>query len=214
MHEDAAAVTFDCFGTLVAVDPPADVAGAIADALAARGVDVPEDWAAAYAEPHLDLPGGTELPLHEHVGAVLASRSRSVNLATTEAAVLAAFEREVHTRDGAAEAVAAAADGGPVGVLSNCTVPGLVDDVLADAAISTDHLDAVVTSVGCGWRKPDERAFQAAADTLGVDPDQLLHVGDDPSADGGVAAVGGTYWDVSERPLAAIAGQLEGEPWA
>jgi HAD superfamily hydrolase (TIGR01549 family) len=207
------AISFDCFGTLVDVDPPPDVAAAVADALAALGVDVPDDWATVYTEPHLDLSEGAELPLHEHVEAVLAGRGRDVHLETAEAAVLDAFDREVRTREGAPRAVEAAADRGPVGVLSNCTVPGLVERTLADAALD-DHLDAVVTSVGCGWRKPDERAFEAAADALDVAPADLLHVGDDPDADGGVEAAGGRYWPVDDRPLAALATDLEGDAWA
>jgi FMN phosphatase YigB (HAD superfamily) len=34
------AVTFDCFGTLVDVDPPPDVAAAIADALAVLATEL------------------------------------------------------------------------------------------------------------------------------------------------------------------------------
>jgi hypothetical protein len=42
------------------VGPPPDdgwsPAAAVAEELAARGVEVPGDWTAAYAEPHLDPP--------------------------------------------------------------------------------------------------------------------------------------------------------------
>jgi len=214
MSGAVAAVSFDCFGTLVAVDPPADVPRAVADALRARDVDVPADWRAAFTEYHLDVPEGGELSLPEHVRAALASRSREVAPATAEAAVLAAFDRPVETRDGAARAVRAAADRGPAAVLSNCTVPGLVERVLAGSAIDEAALDAVVVSVDCGWRKPDRRAFAAVADAVGVAPDELLHVGDDADADGGVAAVGGRYWPAGERSLAALATELEGDGWA
>jgi FMN phosphatase YigB (HAD superfamily) len=211
MHADTEAVTFDCFGTLVAVDPPEDVAAAIASELRERDVDVPGDWATAYPEPHVDVPEGGELSLPEHVEAVLAGRGRDVSRATARAAVRAAFDREVRTREGAARAVAAAAEVGPVGVVSNCTVPGLVGDVLAAADLPDERLDAVVTSVDCDWRKPDERPFAAAADALGVAVGRLTHVGDDPEADGAVVDHGGHFVDVGERPLPALAGELTGE---
>jgi FMN phosphatase YigB (HAD superfamily) len=211
MHADTEAVTFDCFGTLVAVDPPEDVAAAIAGELRERDVDVPGDWATAYPEPHVDVPEGGELCLPEHVEAVLAGRGRDVSRATARAAVRAAFDREVRTREGAARAVAAAAERGPVGVVSNCTVPSLVGDVLAEADLPDDRLDAVVTSVDCGWRKPDERAFATAADALGVAVGGLTHVGDDPDADGAVVDHGGHFVDVGETPLPTLAGELTGE---
>ncbi|NHN59846.1 HAD family hydrolase [Halorussus rarus] len=43
-----------------------------------------------------------------------------------------------------------------------------------DAVVITGHLEA---------GKPDERAFRAVLDGLGVDPDEAVYVGDDPEAD-------------------------------
>lgn len=56
------ATSFDLFGTLVAVDRPADPAAAVGDELRDRGVAVPDDWAAAYAETHVEAPAGAEVP--------------------------------------------------------------------------------------------------------------------------------------------------------
>lgn len=190
------AVAFDCFGTLLSVDRPADPAAAVADALADRGVPAPADWSRAYGESHLDVPDGGELPLARHVAAALSSRGVDCPPETARAAVSEAFDRPADRRAGARETVAAV--DGPVGVLSNCSVPGLVARALSRAGLA-DAFDAVVTSVDCGWRKPDPRAFDAAARALSVPVGGLVHVGDDPAADGGGARDAGATPVVVDR---------------
>ncbi|MFB6218242.1 MAG: HAD family hydrolase [Halobacteriaceae archaeon] len=203
-----AGISFDLFGTLVAADRPDDPAAAVGAALAERGVPVPDDWRAAYRESHVEVPAGAELPLPDHVRAALASRGVPADRETAVAAVRAAFESEVRTRPDAARAVAAAAERGPVGVLSNCSVPGLAERALARSELDSRSL-AVVTSVGCGWRKPDSRAFAAVADALGVPVEGLLHVGDDPATDGGADDAGANSLLVGEVPLAELPARLE-----
>lgn len=203
----ADAVSFDCFGTLVSVPRPSDPAAEVAEQLRARNVSVPDDWGKAYTEPHLDRPAGTELSLPNHVDAALESRGVEAHEPTVEAAVLDAFDRDVSPLPGA-EAAVEAVDA-PVGVLSNCSMPGLVRRVLARAEV-LDSFDAVVSSVHVGWRKPDRRAFAAVADELGVPVDALAHVGDDRDADGGIDRHGGRYLhvdgDLTDLPdrLAAV----------
>ncbi|NHN47950.1 HAD family hydrolase [Halostella sp. JP-L12] len=206
------AVTFDLFGTLVDADRPADPASAVARELAARDVSVPADWADAYREVHVDAPEGAEVPLPAHVSRALASRGVDAPGNAPRRAVVAAFDPEVETRPGAPEAVAAAADRGPVAVLSNCSVPQLARRTLIRSELDRDAFDAVVTSVACGWRKPHERAFETVADRLGVDAADLVHVGDDPRTDGGVEDCGGTFVDVGDVPLADFPDWLEGHP--
>lgn len=191
MRAHSPATSFDLFGTLVAVEEPADPGAAIATALDRRDVPVPDDWATAYREPHLDLAPGREVPLPAHVRAALASRGVSAHPETITTAVQAAFDREVQARPGATRAILAAADRGRVGVLSNCSVPGLVEDVLGRADLPADQLDAIVTSVGCGWRKPAPQCFRAMATSLDVSIAQLTHVGDDPETDVGITDCGG-----------------------
>lgn len=213
-----AGVSFDLFGTLVTVEAPADPADAIAAELAARGVDVPADWADAYAEPHVSVPDGAELSLPEHVSAALASRVDADDdlpeRSTVDRAVSAAFDTPVETRDGATEAVAAAAAHGPVGLLSNCSVPGLVHRTLRETALDPNAFDAVVASVDCGWRKPDPRAFEAVATELGIDSADLLHVGDDETTDGRTDRVGATSLLLDDVSLSDLAAALEGDRWA
>ncbi|MFB6105632.1 MAG: HAD family hydrolase [Halobacteriaceae archaeon] len=196
-------VSFDCFGTLVDVSRPADPAAAVAAALADRGVATPEDWATVYATDHLSLPPARESPLDRHVRAALASRDVAAPPGVVRDAVRAAFDRPVQVREGARSALALAADRGPVGVCSNCAVPGLVDRVLDRADLPA--VDATVTSVDLGYRKPDRRAFAAVARALDAQVPSLVHVGDDARVDGAVADYGGRY-----VPAATLPDALEG----
>lgn len=209
-------VTFDLFGTLVTVQRAADgdptaPARAVAAELAGRDIPVPEDWPAAYRERHVDAAPGAEVSLPVHVAAALESRGVSAPTDDIRLAVLAAFDTGVETRPGAHRAVSAAAERGPVGVLSNCAVPGLAGRALGRSTLDTDAFDAVVTSVGCGWRKPDRRAFAAAARRLDADPGGAVHVGDDPRTDGGIedASPGGSFVDVADVALADLPAHLE-----
>ena len=205
------AVTFDLFGTLVDVEYPSDPAEIVARELESRGVAVPDDWHVAYGERHVDAPAGAEVPLPAHVAHALDSRGVEAADNVVRHAVIAAFDPDVTRRDGARAAVRDVSDRGPVGLLSNCAVPELVPKTLIRAGLRGEF-DAVTTSIGCGWRKPHPKAFEAAAEALDVAPASLVHVGDDPATDGGVEDVGGRFVDVTETPLPRIAAELEAEP--
>lgn len=207
------AVTFDLFGTLVSVDRPDDPASAVAAELRARGVDVPENWAAIYRQRHVEAPPGAEVPLPAHVAAALRSRGVETPNNAARRAVVAAFDPEVQTHAGAVEAVEAAGEAGPVGLVSNCSVPELVGRTLVRADLTRSAFDAIVTSAGCGWRKPHERAFSTAADLLDADPESIVHIGDDPETDGGIEDLGGRFVDVGEVSLSTVAPRLEQGRW-
>jgi FMN phosphatase YigB (HAD superfamily) len=200
------AVSFDLFGTLVAQDRPTEPWDAVATELRAREVSVPGDWEAAYRTSHTDLDPGREQSLVAHVRAALASRGVDTGRDVVRDALLAAFDAPVETRPGASEALAAAREHGPVGLLSNCSLPGLAGRALAQTELT---VETVVTSVGCGWRKPHDRAFEAAAEELGVAVSALVHVGDDPRADGGGRTAGVTVVLTDDVPLSAFPGWLE-----
>ncbi|MGM0590023.1 MAG: HAD family hydrolase [Halobacteriota archaeon] len=234
-HTAIDATSFDLFGTLVDVPSPPDPSEAVASELRARGIAVPDDWSVAYARPHIDAPTGAEVPLPSHVRAALASRGVAVRdgdggvdaaeervdaaqrrfdavegrVDAIAEAVIAAFDHSVETREGAVDAVEAARELGPVGLLSNCSVPGLVRRALARSALDPDAFDAVVTSVGCGWRKPHRRAFAAVADELDVPLSGVVHVGDDPLTDGGAADVCAAALLVDDVPLAELPSYVE-----
>jgi FMN phosphatase YigB (HAD superfamily) len=205
------AVSFDLFGTLVDADRPADPAAAVAAELRARDVPVPADWGDAYREPHVDAPAGAEVPLPAHVSAALRSRGVAAPDNAARRAVVAAFDPTVATRPGAVAAVQAARDHGPVALLSNCAVPELVGRTLIRSDLSREDFDAVVTSVGCGWRKPDRRAFESCVDALGTDLSALVHVGDDPATDGGADDAGARFLDVADVSLSDLPDWLEGQ---
>lgn len=205
------AVSFDLFGTLVAVETTESPADAVARELRERGVAVPPDFADAYGERHIDAPEGAEVPLPAHVAAALSSRGVDTPNNAARRAVVAAFDPTVQRREGALDAIEAAREFGAVGLCSNCSVPELVGRTLIRAGLR-DSFDAVVTSAGCGWRKPDARAFGHVADALGCEIETLVHVGDDPETDGGIEAAGGRFVDVSEVPLSSLPAHLESEP--
>jgi len=186
-------VSFALFGTLVDADLPDDPATAVGEELRDRDVDVPDDWRDAYREIHIDSPAGAEVPLPAHVSRALASRGVDAPGNAARRAVVAAFDPAARTRDGAVEAVDRAREGGPVGLLANCAVPELVGRVLVRSALSRDDFDAIVTSVACGWRKPDPRAFERVADALDGEVAGLTHVGSDDALDGAVVDAGGRY---------------------
>ncbi|GGJ11653.1 HAD family hydrolase [Halobellus salinus] len=201
-------VTFDLFGTLVDADRPESPAAAVEAALSARGIAVPADWTVAFREAHIDAPGGAAVPLPAHVAAALRSRGVDAPGNAARRAVVAAFDPDVRTRAGAVDAVAAAASRGPVGLLSNCSVPELVARTLIRSDLGREAFDATVTSVGCGWRKPHPKAFEAVAEGLGVGADAITHIGDNPAADGGIADLGGTFVDVDDAGLETVAERL------
>ena len=202
------AVSFDLFGTLVAADRPDEPWDAVADSLAERGVGVPDDWEAAYRSSHREYDRGREAPLDEHVRLALASSGVTVTATTARESVLAAFDGPVARRDGARDALAAAADHGPVAVCSNCSVPGLVERTLARVDLAGDALDAVVTSVDSGWRKPHPRIFEATADALDTPLPGLVHVGDDARTDGGADRAGARSVLLADTSLSAVATRL------
>lgn len=201
------AVSLDLFGTLVETNRPTAPWDAVASELAARDVSVPDDWEAAYRSSHVTVDRGAEMSLVRHTRAALASRGVDAGADVVHAALLAAFDGPVTVQDGAPRAIEAAADTGPVGVLSNCSLPGLAERTLTRAGLG--GFDAVVTSVDCGWRKPHDGAFEAVAAHLGVDVTDLIHVGDDPRTDGAAETAGATAVLTDDVPLSSVPSWLE-----
>ena len=204
------ALSFDLFGTLVDADRSDRPWDAVADSLEARGVFVPDDWEAAYRSAHREYERGREAPLDEHVRLALESRGVTVTQATAREVVLDAFDVSVTVRDGARDALGAAQDCGPVAVCSNCSVPGLVERTLTRAGFDQGDLapDAVVTSVDCGWRKPNKTIFEATARAVDTPLSALVHVGDDARTDGGADRVGATAVLLDDVSLVTVADRI------
>jgi FMN phosphatase YigB (HAD superfamily) len=197
------AVSFDLYGTLVTADRPDEPWTAVAAELDARGVSVPDDWESAYRSGHVEAEPLQEVSLVDHTVAALRSRGVHANRRDVRASLLDAFDGPVATADGALDALAAASAAGPVGILSNCSLPGLVAATLDRVDLGV-QFDAVVTSVSCGWRKPHDRAFETVASALGTICDALIHVGDDPRTDGGGRTTGATVLLTTTVPLTHV----------
>lgn len=64
------------------------------------------------------------------------------------------------------------------------------------------YVDVYVLSYEHGVQKPDPRLFKTACTALGVEPRDVLMVGDDRRADGGAAALGCGVHFVDHLPAA------------
>lgn len=197
------ATSFELFGTLVDVTLPDDPAAAVGRELADRGVALPDDWAAAYEETHIDPPAGAVAPLPAHVSAALASRGVDAPGNAPRRAVVAAFDPEVQTREGAQAAVAAAADRGPVAVLADAPAPELARRTLIRSAVDRSLVDATVSTAACGWALTHDGAHETVARRL--DADRVCHVGR-------VAVDRTNARDVTETPLPALAREWSESP--
>jgi hypothetical protein len=159
------AVSLDLFGTLVTVDTPDDYAAAVGDALEERGVRVPDDWPALFRTAHASVEQGAEIPLADHVSDALAAGGVDADPGAVAEAVgtaLTPAPDAVTRRDGAPALLAAAAERGPVGLLSNCSVPGLAESCLAHTAVDAARFDAVARPF------PDAEAGAATDRVLGT----------------------------------------------
>lgn len=98
-----------------------------------------------------------------------------------------------------------------LGVCSNFSHSETAHRVLADAGL-TGLMDAVLISDAVGIRKPANGIFQATLEALGVEPHELLHVGDRLGADvAGPASLGiRTAWIV--RRVADVEAALAERP--
>ncbi len=74
-------------------------------------------------------------------------------------------------------------------IVSNAHDPNLVPELSARFGIA-DHVDAIVSSVAVGWRKPHPEIFRLATGTVGAEPRDVVFVGDSwgPDVEGPLAA--------------------------
>lgn len=193
---------------VVEYDWPDDPAAALADELRARDVAVPEDWAEAWTEDHVDAPEGAGVPLPARVGATLASRGVDAARNAARRAAVAAFDPAVTTRQGATDLLATATDPGPVAIVVDTPVPEVARRVLVRADVDRDAVDDAISPVGCGWEPTDPRLYETVASRLDVAVDDLIHVGVDGEQATAVREAGGRFVDASGRSLAAVAAEL------
>lgn len=153
---------------------------------AAAAVDVPPIDRDEYLEAHgRNLTGETRAPIFADLLDEPAAGS---------AADLARVYRErvnasIRTVPGARDMLRQLRERYAVGLLTNG--PAVAQRGKVEALGLTDAFDVILISGELPAGKPDSRAFQALVDELGVEPGELVYVGDDVDADiAGATAAG------------------------
>ncbi|MGH3276984.1 MAG: HAD family hydrolase [Streptosporangiaceae bacterium] len=197
-------VLLDFFGTLVSYSPSQTEQGyARSHALAwSWGAQTDyceflQAWAAEWGRfddrSAIDL---SEFSMTEISAAVLTRMLGGYPSAARSAALASAYLREWNTGvsypPGTVELVAGLASQYRLAVVTNTHQADLVPAHLAAMGIAR-YIDAVITSVEVGWRKPHPAIYAAALRRLGVGPADAAFVGDTYEAEyGGPVAAGMT----------------------
>ncbi|NLV42742.1 MAG: HAD family hydrolase [Candidatus Hydrogenedentes bacterium] len=121
--------------------------------------------------------------------------------------------------EGALDAVRAAAALGPVGVISDTGItPGRSLRVLLEREGFTPHLRRLTFSDEMGVAKPHPGMFTRTAEALGVDPSDILHLGDleptDIAGIHGVGGKGGLFTGVNDAYADQTSAEHEFASWA
>ena len=69
-----------------------------------------------------------------------------------------------------------------VGLISNATDDGFVQRITLNSGLHA-YMDPVISSAALPWRKPDPRIFRYVLDGWNLQPEEVIMVGDWPSAD-------------------------------
>lgn len=175
-------VTFDAFGTLVRMDPPAPVLAAL---LADAGYEVDdrvveaalrEEIAHYRARMHVGGDAAGLDALRAECGAVLSRALGAAGPGPDEATGMLLASLRFRLHDDALPALdALAARGTRVAVVSNwdCALPHHLERLGV-----ADRFTAIVASAAVGAAKPDPAIFLHAVRAAGVQPGDALHVGD------------------------------------
>ena len=196
------AITFDFWGTLFQ-DTGSTPRKAIRQEALARMARVPEEEAgkaleASYADflrLHLEeqrtrTPEDAVDFVCERLGVALPAADVAALAKVFAEAIL---EYPPTPIEGALDAVRAAAERVPVGLISDTGIsPASSLRVLLDREGFTPYLGALSFSDEVGVAKPQAPMFERTAAVLGVAPSELLHIGDlEPTDITGVRAMGG-----------------------
>jgi putative hydrolase of the HAD superfamily len=208
-YQPPALVTFDLYDTLIELNPPRWER--LAKACAAVGIEASADElreADRYSEDFYTIENGAS-PIRDRSFAEReAFRIKHMQIwleaaglphdadtaATLRARYISEFETEADYKnyrafDDVLPALHRIRQAGiQTAVISNADRDVTIICVHFEFA---DHMDLIVTSALVGWEKPDPRTFQAAYESLDVDPSRALHIGDQPKSDvSGALAVG------------------------
>jgi 2-haloacid dehalogenase len=167
------ALTFDCYGTLI--DWEAGILAGLRPALAARGIEPPDDEVLAV---FAGFEAAAEAGPYLRYRAILAHCLRKVGAhygVEPDEAEVTAFADSVGDWPAFADSTAALErlhERFRLGVITNCD-----DDLFArSAARLRTTFDWVVTAQSVGSYKPDPRNFEAAFERIGLPRERILHV--------------------------------------
>lgn len=197
------AITFDYWGTLfreanmqarqaARVQALAEVAGvSLGDAHAALEIAYKE-----FFRTHVE----EQRTLDHHDGVRLSTAQLGITLDAQAAQALAhrfataILDHPAVPIEGALEAVCAAAARVPIGVISDSGIsPGSALRVLLERHGFHSHFGVLTFSDEVGVAKPQALMFTRTAAALGVQPEEILHIGDlEPTDIAGIRALGGT----------------------
>ena len=214
------AVGFDLFNTLITVEPHAfdHAVNILSASLQEEGLAVePEAFRTAHREAAIHHISETRRDGREthnrfwistalnHLG--WAVEPDDPRIARAIEVYFSAFIEFCHLIPGSEEMLGALKARYPLGLLSNFTHPPAAQAIL-DGLGLTSFFDVVLISGEVGYRKPHASVFRLLVEKLGVAPEELLYVGDDPEPDidgarsAGVQPVWSTYVRDRRLPLA------------
>ncbi len=130
-----------------------------------------------HVEEHRNLtPGDAVRLIAAHCGVTLEEEAAARFESAVGEAVL---HHPPEPMEGVHEAVAAAAEALPIGIISDTGMspPQSLRRILDEHGLA-QHFTGFVFSGDMGVSKPQRRMYEAAAEQLGVAPDELLHIGD------------------------------------
>jgi putative hydrolase of the HAD superfamily len=202
------AVVFDMYGTLTPSWPKSNWDAQKRACAASLGLPE-EDWLAALDASWAERLTGSLGSLTETFRVVATRAGRAPTDEQLAEAVAARYETYRGAQELRPDALstlrALRADGYRIALVSDCT-HDLAD--LWDELELAPFFDAAVFSCSEGTRKPDPRLFLAAAERLGVPPEECLYVGDGGGDElAGSAGVGmhpvllaGEDWEANHAP--------------
>jgi putative hydrolase of the HAD superfamily len=214
------AVTIDFWNTLVVASTGGDRRqaqrmrhlGEVVRALRAEATDseLTEAYRAAADGFHVRWKRDHITPTTDALVAEVCERLRVELAPDVHAGTVSVFERGLlhgppDFPESLADALAALAERVPLGIISDTMFsPGRVIKEMLEERGVLKHFGAFVFSDETGFAKPDPRAFEQAAQQLGVAPSELLHIGDlrrtDVAGVQGVGGVGVLYTGIRDDP--------------
>jgi putative hydrolase of the HAD superfamily len=197
------AVGFDLFNTLITVEPHAldHAVSRLSRSLEEEGITVePKIFRMAHREAALQhisetRHDGRETHNRFWISTALKQLGCAVEpddprIARAVEGYFSAFLEFSHLIPGTEEMLGALKARYPLGLLSNFTHPPAAQAILEGLGI-TSFFDVVLISGEVGYRKPHAFVFRLLVEKLGVEPGELLYVGDDPEPDiDGASSVG------------------------